>query len=156
MTTPHSIQFEQACSWQKQMGRDMKFPTMWYVRPAKPHRSLRICAVWSEPLLVAWIFYEFMYWLNIILSFLSLKGSCTGSSESIHVKMPHCLNLHVVTAQITYALSQNSDQTGQVPRVLTYGPRHVISNNMAFLQAWNQMSLCSFLLSLEHQMMFGQ
>ena len=28
------------------------------VRPAKPQISLRIRAVWSEPLLVAWIFYD--------------------------------------------------------------------------------------------------
>ena len=41
-----------------QMSRDMRFPTMWYVRPTKPQTSLRIRAVWSEPLLVAWIFYE--------------------------------------------------------------------------------------------------
>ena len=27
----------------------MGFPTMWYVRPAMPQISLRICAVWSEP-----------------------------------------------------------------------------------------------------------
>ena len=36
----------------------MRFPTMWYVRPAKPQISLRIRAAWSEPVLVAWIFYE--------------------------------------------------------------------------------------------------
>ena len=36
----------------------MGFPAMWYVRPAKPQISLRIRAVWSEPLLVAWIFYD--------------------------------------------------------------------------------------------------
>ena len=36
----------------------MRFSTMWYVRPAKPQISLRIRAVWSEPLLVTWIFYE--------------------------------------------------------------------------------------------------
>ena len=36
----------------------MRFPTMWYVRPAKPKISLRIRAVWSEPLLVAWVFYD--------------------------------------------------------------------------------------------------
>ena len=30
----------------------------WYVRPAKPQISLRICVVWPEPLLVAWIFYD--------------------------------------------------------------------------------------------------
>ena len=35
------------------------------------------------------------------LEFLSLKGGCTGSSESIHVKMPYCWKSHVV-AQITF------------------------------------------------------
>ena len=35
------------------MSRNMRFPTMWYVPPAKPRISLRIRAVWSEPLLVA-------------------------------------------------------------------------------------------------------
>ena len=33
------------------------------------------------------------------LEFLSLKGGCTGSSESTLVKMPHCWKSHV-TAQI--------------------------------------------------------
>ena len=33
------------------------------------------------------------------LEFLSLKGGCTGSSESIHVKMSHCWKSHV-TAHI--------------------------------------------------------
>ena len=41
------------------LSRNMRFLTMWYVRPAKPQLSLRIRAVWSEPLLVAWIFYDF-------------------------------------------------------------------------------------------------
>ena len=41
-----------------EMSRDIWFPTMWYVRPAKPQISLRICAVWPGPLLVAWLFYE--------------------------------------------------------------------------------------------------
>ena len=41
------------------MSRDMIFPTMWYVRPVKAQTSLRIRAVWSEPFLVAWIFYEY-------------------------------------------------------------------------------------------------
>ena len=40
------------------MSRDMRFPTMWYVRPAKAQTSLRIRAVWSEPLLVAWIYFD--------------------------------------------------------------------------------------------------
>ena len=33
------------------------------------------------------------------LEFLSLKGGFTGSSESVHVKMPHCWKSHV-TAQM--------------------------------------------------------
>ena len=28
------------------------------------------------------------------LEFLSLKGGCRGSSESTHVKMPHCWKTH--------------------------------------------------------------
>ena len=40
------------------LSRDMRFLTMSYVRPAKAQTSLRICAVWSEPLLVVRIFYD--------------------------------------------------------------------------------------------------
>ena len=34
------------------------------------------------------------------LEFLSLKGGCRGSSESTHVKMPHCWKSHAL-AQMT-------------------------------------------------------
>ena len=34
------------------------------------------------------------------LEFLSLKGGCTGSSESKFVKMPHCWKSHVVAHMI--------------------------------------------------------
>ena len=37
---------------------NMGFPLMWYVRPAKAQIKLRIRAVWSEPLLVACVFYD--------------------------------------------------------------------------------------------------
>ena len=40
------------------LSQCMRFPTIWYMRPAKPLISLRICAVWSEPLIVAWVFYD--------------------------------------------------------------------------------------------------
>ena len=36
----------------------MRFPIMWYVPPAKPQISVRIRAVWSESLLVVWIFFD--------------------------------------------------------------------------------------------------
>ena len=35
------------------------------------------------------------------LECLSLKGSCTGSSESTHVKIPHCWKSHVVMVKVT-------------------------------------------------------
>ena len=40
------------------MSRDTRFLSMWYVRQAKAQISLHISTVWSELLLVAWIFYE--------------------------------------------------------------------------------------------------
>ena len=46
------------CVDDNDLSQCMRFPTMWYVRPAKPQISLRICAVWSGPLLVPWVFYD--------------------------------------------------------------------------------------------------
>ena len=40
------------------LSHNMRFPIMWYVRPAKAQTSRRIRAVWSEPLLVTWIVYD--------------------------------------------------------------------------------------------------
>ena len=38
-----------------------------------------------------------------LLEFLSLKGGYTGSSESTHVKMPHCWKSHVM-AQLSFVI----------------------------------------------------
>ena len=82
----------------------MRFSTMWYVRPAKAQINLRIRSVRSEPLLVVWIFYE-CYICKLLteqhIRFLSLKGGCTGSYESIHVKIQPCWKSHV-TAHIFF------------------------------------------------------
>ena len=49
------------------------------------------------------------------LEFLSLKGGCTGSSESTLVKMPHCWKSHV-TADLSVIVLVLSFQTvGCVP-----------------------------------------
>ena len=40
------------------------------------------------------------------LDFLSLKGGCTSSSESTHVKMPHCWKSHA-TAHYYFSKSEN-------------------------------------------------
>ena len=36
------------------------------------------------------------------LEFLSLKGGCRGSSESTHVKKPHCLKSHTLTKETSF------------------------------------------------------
>ena len=30
------------------------------------------------------------------LEFLNLKGGCRGSSQSTHIKMPHCWNFYII------------------------------------------------------------
>ena len=42
------------------------------------------------------------------LEFLSLKGGCTGSSESTHVKIPHCWKSHVA-AQLRLRRNRSID-----------------------------------------------
>ena len=54
------------------------------------------------------------------LEFLSLKGGCTGSSESILVKMPHCWKSHV-TAHFYFlfvSVSQKLDTPNQTAEYL--------------------------------------
>ena len=68
---------------------------MWYVGPAKAQTSLRIAQ--SDQSLCLSLEYSMTVKLltEHQLEFLSLKGGCTGSSESILVKMPHCWKSHV-------------------------------------------------------------
>ena len=75
------------------MGSDICFPTMWYVRPAKPQISLRKAQ--SEQSLCKSLEYSMVVKLlsEHHLEFLSIKVGCTGSSESTHVKM-HCWKSH--------------------------------------------------------------
>ena len=47
------------------------------------------------------------------LVFLSLKGACTGSSESTLVKMPHCWKSHVVTIIRVPTSSGNHGKPGK-------------------------------------------
>ena len=57
--------------------------------------------VWSEPLLVDKYSMTVKLLTKHHLEFLSLKGSCTGSSESALFKMPHCWKSRV-TAQMLF------------------------------------------------------
>ena len=84
------------------LSQCMRFPTMWYVRLAKPQISLRIRAAWSEPLLIAWAFYDYkatnwtpfgvlklnrrlqrLFWVYTCQNVTLLEISCTGSFENV-------------------------------------------------------------------------
>ena len=80
----------------------MGFPTIWYVRPAKPQTSLRIRAVLSEPLLVTFIFYECSATDRTSFGVSKLKRGCTGSSESTLGKIPHCWKSHVAVHMLLH------------------------------------------------------
>ena len=65
------------------ISRDVRFPTMWYVRPANAQTSLCIRAIWSEPLLVARIFYK--SWVSKVkrrLHRLVRVNSCQNSCQN--------------------------------------------------------------------------
>ena len=68
----------------------MRFPTMWYVLPAKAQTSLSQSLEYSMSVMLLTEHH---------LQFLSLQGGCTGSSEYTLVKITHCWKSHV-TAQI--------------------------------------------------------
>ena len=82
----------------------MGFPSMWCVRPA----SLRSACAYAQSDQSLCKSLEYSMIVKLLtehhLEFLSLKESCTGSSESTLVKMPHCWKSHV-TAQMLLMLS---------------------------------------------------
>ena len=43
------------------------------------------------------------------LEFLSLKGGYTDSSESTHVKMPHCWKSHDTAQILSFAMDQRTE-----------------------------------------------
>ena len=72
----------------------MRFPTMWYVQPAKAQTSLRMRVVWSEPLLVPRIFYEFKLLTEHHLEFLNLKVAAQAGL-SLHLSKCHIVGNHM-------------------------------------------------------------
>ena len=54
------------------------------------------------------------------LEFLSLKGGCAGSSESTHVKMPHCWKSHVAAHLFFLLVSYYESAHGILPPFLLF------------------------------------
>ena len=61
----------------------------------QPAHTRSLIRAFASHLNILWIF---SYCPNSLFDCLSLKGGCTGSSKSAHVKMPHCWKSHA-TAQ---------------------------------------------------------
>ena len=58
------------------------------------------------------------------LEFLSLKGGCSGSSESTHVKVPHCWKLHALAQSASFFTdfqNQINDITSYIDASNVYG-----------------------------------
>ena len=75
------------------MSRDVKFTTSISIDQPTHMRSL--IRAFASHLNILYIKLQTEHYLE----FLSLKGGCSCSSESILVKMPHCWKSHV-TAQM--------------------------------------------------------
>ena len=78
----------------KRDSRHMRFPTMWYVRLAKPQISLRTTS--DQPVYMRSLIRAFAR--RFKYGFLSLKGGGTGSS----VKMQHFFKSHVATKLFSF------------------------------------------------------
>ena len=96
----------------------MRFSIMWYVRPAKPQISACAYAQSDQSLSKS---LEYSMPIKLLteqpLEFLSLKQSCTGSSESTLDKMRHCWKSHV-TAHI-YLTSKPNIRTRTASKTRT-------------------------------------
>ena len=72
------------------------------------------------------------------LEYLSLKGGCTGSSESTLVKMPHCWKSHVTAQILSFYEMVFSDVAEKHTSFVTVSgkapiePPQEISNNLTF------------------------
>ena len=53
------------------------------------------------------------------LEFLSLKGGCTGSSQSMLVKMPHCWKLHAAAQNVGYQILNSSNTCQKTDQTAT-------------------------------------
>ena len=63
------------------------------------------------------------------LEFLSLKGGCTGSSESTLVKMPHCWKSHVVALFCSTTMAPTVNNQSYDHSVHKYLPCGLISHD---------------------------
>ena len=72
----------------------MRFPTMWYVQPAKPQISLCIRLYYAQSDQSLCLSVEYSVIVKLLtehhLEFLSLKRGCRGSSKSTLIKMSNC------------------------------------------------------------------
>ena len=79
------------------MSHGMRFPRIWYVRPACAYAQTYQSLCWS---------LKYSMTVKLLtephLRFLSLKGGRTGSSESTLVKIPHCWKSNVMVIYFTF------------------------------------------------------
>ena len=75
-------------------GYDNRFQTRWFVRPAKTQISLRIRAVWSEHLLVAWILYDCSFGVSKLKRGLYTQARLSLPLSKCHIPGNHMSRLN--------------------------------------------------------------
>ena len=55
-----------------------------------------------------------------LLTEISFKGGCTGSSESTHVKMPYCWKSHAMAQYISSGVRPSTSQLQRLARIVLY------------------------------------
>ena len=126
----------------------MRFPTMWYVRPAKTQTSLHKRAVWSEPLLVAWVLSN---WPNRISRLESLSLHLSKCYFSGHVAAHLLISISGLRREISRLCWMWTSKTQIRLRIRTvrsallqFAPHkvyflnllHTIFNNLAGICRW--------------------
>ena len=123
------------------LSLDMRFPTMWYVQPAKAQTSLHIRAVWSEPLLVASIICKAADWTEFGVS--KLKR---GLHRLVWVYTSKNVTMMEITCHSSYTLSLFEDKDCDIPPIACCRVDVAICNFSLTLPIFSLVPIsCSFL-----------
>ena len=81
------------------------------------------------------------------LEFLSLKGGCTGSSKSTHVKIPHCWKSHATAQKIhdVFSVSWQSSSVYYSDKAATESKQEAQKNNTNLMSPITEIYLISSL-----------
>ena len=103
------------------LSRDTRFPTMWYVRPAKSQISLRIRAVWSEPCWTANFTFRKFYTVKNWYKFLRAREKLVPVRHIFHTNISHFVKFaHVVKLYVACMRNLHRDKIAPKSAALAF------------------------------------